>query len=168
MECVGDTCMLSDNGWERVIKEMKVMKNKRKCSSYIRKYKGSGAKSSVVKYLHISSYIRKPFLILYMTMHLIPSEFPYIWGIFFSFLSVYCMYENPCLQGTFVKYTGRATGPILKSPWKETIATNKYRLSQSRICLHYSLQCLTICLTVLMETVVWFYSCILYVLGQRA
>ncbi len=41
-----------------------------------------------LKYLCISSYIRKPFLI-YMTLHSIPSEFPYMWGKFcFSFLWV--------------------------------------------------------------------------------
>jgi hypothetical protein len=32
------------------------------------------------KYFPISSYIGKPFLILYMTLQLLYSEFPYIWG----------------------------------------------------------------------------------------
>jgi hypothetical protein len=41
------------------------------------------------KYLRISSYIRKPFLILYMTLQLLHSEFPYIWGKF-SFLFYQC------------------------------------------------------------------------------
>jgi hypothetical protein len=42
------------------------------------------------KYLRISSYIRKPFLILYMTLQLIHSEFPYIWGTF-DFLFYQCI-----------------------------------------------------------------------------
>ncbi len=51
---------------------------------------GSGAKSYpassyMVKYLCISSYIMKPSS--YMTLHPIPSKFPYKWGHFFSFLS---------------------------------------------------------------------------------
>jgi hypothetical protein len=33
-------------------------------------------------------HIRKPFLIQFMTLHPIPSEFPYIWGNFFIFISV--------------------------------------------------------------------------------
>jgi hypothetical protein len=47
--------------------------------------KGSVAKSYMIKYLRISSYIRKTFL---MTLQLIPSEFPYMWGKFrFLFIS---------------------------------------------------------------------------------
>ncbi len=50
------------------------------------------ASSCKVKYWRISSYIRKSFL-NYMTLHPIPSEFPYIWGKFsFLFLSVQQQY----------------------------------------------------------------------------
>jgi hypothetical protein len=34
----------------------------------------------MTKYLRISSYIRKPFLILYKTLQPLPSKFPYILG----------------------------------------------------------------------------------------
>ncbi len=70
-------------------------KKKIKFSSYIRNLEGSGSShiwlpaSSMGKNLCISSYIRKPFLIQYMTLHLIPSEFPYIWGKF-CFLFYQC------------------------------------------------------------------------------
>ncbi len=48
------------------------------------------ASSYLIKYLRISSYIRKPFL---MTLHPIPSEFPYTYEEnFFSFLSVCGVY----------------------------------------------------------------------------
>ncbi len=41
------------------------------------------ASSYMAKYLRISSYIRSPSS--YMTLQLLHSEFPYIWGIWFSF-----------------------------------------------------------------------------------
>ncbi len=48
------------------------------------------ASSYMSENLRISSYIRIGSPSSYMSLHPIPSEFPYIWGIFFkSFLSVY-------------------------------------------------------------------------------
>jgi hypothetical protein len=72
-----------------------LIKKKIKFSSYMRKFRREQlqshlrltASSYMTKYWRISSYIRKPFLI-YMTVQLFPSEYPYIRGIFFSFLSV--------------------------------------------------------------------------------
>ncbi len=68
-------------------------KKKTKFSSYIRKFrKGHAvaksyiitASSYMTKYLRISSYIRKNFLV-YMTFQLLPSEFPYIEESFILF-----------------------------------------------------------------------------------
>jgi hypothetical protein len=53
------------------------------------------ASSYKVKYLRISSYIRKPFLI-YISLQLLHSEFPYIWGKFHFrfFISVGSLSES--------------------------------------------------------------------------
>ncbi len=49
----------------------------------------------MTKYLCISSYIRKPFL-LYMTLQPLPSEFPYIGGKFsFFFIGESSSNKNP-------------------------------------------------------------------------
>jgi hypothetical protein len=65
-----------------------LIKKKIKFSSYKRKFRRERLQSQIwltassymVKYLHVSSYIRSPFS--YMTLQQIPSEFPYRWGKF--------------------------------------------------------------------------------------
>jgi hypothetical protein len=70
-----------------------LIKKKIKFFSYTRKFRGERLQSrltapsnmtNMTKYLRISSYIRKPFLILYMALQPLPSEFPLI----FFFISV--------------------------------------------------------------------------------
>ncbi len=79
-------------------------KKKTKFSSYIRKFRMEQlqshiwlmASSYIGKYLRIFSYIKKPFLICSMTLQLLHSEFPYIWGkLYFLFISVLWRAENP-------------------------------------------------------------------------
>ncbi len=53
------------------------------------------ASSKMVKYLLISSYIRKPFLIYDFTPDPIPSEFPHIWGKFY-FIFYQCTLCTVC------------------------------------------------------------------------
>ncbi len=74
-----------------------LIKKKIKFSSYIRKFRMEQlqshiwltASSYMVKYLRISSYIRKPFIIYSMTLQLLHFEFPYIRGKFdFFYISV--------------------------------------------------------------------------------
>ncbi len=65
------------------------------------------------KYLRISSYIRKPFLILYMTLQLPHSEFPFIWGQFdFLFLTVCPQALRWARQGKAVCRKAEWPGPI--------------------------------------------------------
>ncbi len=51
------------------------------------------------KYLRNSSYIRKPFLVRYMTLQLLHSEFPYLWGkydfLLIFFISAICQLFTP-------------------------------------------------------------------------
>ncbi len=77
-----------------------LIKNKIKFSSYIRKFRGFGVQSHI--WLMASSYSETicafPHIFgspsSYMTLHPIPSEFPYIWGKFcFLFISaVYLLF----------------------------------------------------------------------------
>ncbi len=71
--------------------------DKKKISSYTRKCRWDRVQSHILltgssyvtKYLRISSYIRKPFLILYMALHPVPTKFPYtVYKENFLFLSV--------------------------------------------------------------------------------
>jgi hypothetical protein len=93
------SCILSGENkgenWPIAGKEVTLIKNKIKFSSYIRTFRWDRlqshiwltASSYLVKYLLIFSYIRKTFLIY--DIALIPSEFPCIRGKFdFSFLTV--------------------------------------------------------------------------------
>ncbi len=92
-ECVWDLA-----GWlERLaanVNAATLIKKKIKFSSYIGKFREEQlqnhiwltASSYMGKYFRISSYIRKPFL---MTLQLLHSEFPYLWGKF-SFLFYQC------------------------------------------------------------------------------
>jgi hypothetical protein len=69
----------------------------KKNSKNIRKFREEQLQSDILltasshmgKYLRIASYIRKPFLILYMTLQLLYSEFPNIWGKY-DFLFYQC------------------------------------------------------------------------------
>ncbi len=86
------------------------------------------ASSYMTKYLRISSYIRKPFLC--MTLQLLHSEFPYIWGKCY-FLFYQCLH---CSE---------------KSKWSTTIHTVDKRSShiycqyhkaeKSRGCVYFAL-----------------------------
>jgi hypothetical protein len=59
------------------------------------RYMTNGLLIYIVKYLRISSYIRKPFFIYLMNSKLFHSEFPYIGGKFdFLFISAYCSYND--------------------------------------------------------------------------
>ncbi len=61
---------------------------------------GAVASSYMIKYLPVSSYTRKPFLIQYITLRLLHSEFPYIWGKLDFFLSVYRPFDcHSCWRG---------------------------------------------------------------------
>ncbi len=95
----GGGCMQFPSSWKLRITYCTLIKKKRKFSSYIRKFRVEQlqshiwltASSYMGKYLPISSYIRKPFLAFsYMTLQLLHSEFPYIWGkLDFIFKSMY-------------------------------------------------------------------------------
>ncbi len=60
------------------------------------------ASSYMGKCLRISSYIRKPYLI-YMTLQLLHSEFPYIWGKFY-FLFYQCIMVKCDLRRDYGDY----------------------------------------------------------------
>ncbi len=83
-----------------------LIKKNRKFSSYIRKFRMEQlpshicltASSYMTKYLRISSYIRKPFLIYDFTTA--PYEFPYIWGKFY-FLFYQCIWQEILTSGFY-------------------------------------------------------------------